>query len=134
MAEFLSSSGISINCYDKNEKHVEKLKNGENFLKFEKGIEAYRKNNNDLKYFLEIDEALINTNICFITVPTPSTKNGNFTNSYIIKTLENISEFLLKNNNKNPYVININSTVMPGSFQKELIAFHSKYGVDYKHY
>ena len=66
MAEFLSSSGIPINCYDKNEKHLLDLKNGKNFLEFEKGINNYRKNNNNLSYKININDALEKTNICFI--------------------------------------------------------------------
>ena len=68
MAEFLSSSGLSINCYDKNEKHLLNLKNGNQYIKFEKGLESYKKNNNDLNYSLNINDALKNTEICLITV------------------------------------------------------------------
>ena len=129
MAEFLSSSGLHINCYDKNEKHLLDLKNGNPYLKFEKDLERYRKNNNDLNYLININDALKNTEICFITVPTPSLIEGNFDNSYILKVLENISEYL-KNNSKNkPYIININSTVMPGSFKNELIPYMEKKGL-----
>ena len=124
MAEFLSSSGLSINCYDKNEKHLLDLKNGKQYLKFERGLERYRKNNNDLNYTLNINDALKDTEICFITTNT-QLKRGNFDNSYILKVLD-ISEYL-KNNSKNkPYIININSTVMPGSFKNELIPYMEK--------
>ena len=36
MAEFLSSSGIPINCYDKNEKHLLDLKMEKTFLNLRK--------------------------------------------------------------------------------------------------
>ena len=48
MAEFLSSSGYSINCYDKNEKHVLNLQNKKPFLEFERGLDVYKSNGNDL--------------------------------------------------------------------------------------
>ena len=35
-----------------------------------KGINNYRKNNNNLSYKININDALEKTNICFITVPT----------------------------------------------------------------
>ncbi len=131
MAEFLSSSGIPINCYDKNEKHLLDLKNGKNFLEFEKGINNYRKNNNNLSYKININDALEKTNICFITVPTPSNVKGDFSNSFIMQVLDDIAEFLEKRNTSEPYIININSTVMPGTFQNELIPYMEKKG--FKH-
>jgi len=129
MAEFLSSSGLSINCYDKNEKHLLDLKNGKQYLKFERGLEGYKKNNNDLNYTFNINDALKGTEICFITVPTPSLRKGNFDNSYIIEVLNNVSENLKNNSIDKPYVININSTVMPGSFKNELIPYMEKRGL-----
>ena len=44
MAEFLSSSGLSINCYDKNEKLLVDLKNKVNPLKFENELFNYINN------------------------------------------------------------------------------------------
>tara|TARA_A100000164_G_scaffold343132_1_gene341169 strand:+ start:74 stop:1369 length:1296 start_codon:yes stop_codon:yes gene_type:complete len=129
MAEFLSSSGLSINCYDKNEKHLLNLKNGNQYLKFEKSLESYRKNNNDLNYSLNINDALKDTEICFITVPTPSLKDGNFDNSYILEVLNHVSKYLKINSRDKPYIININSTVMPGSFKNELIPYMEKAGL-----
>tara|TARA_B100001123_G_C15301242_1_gene1021119 strand:+ start:304 stop:1611 length:1308 start_codon:yes stop_codon:yes gene_type:complete len=130
MAEFLSSSGLSINCYDHNEKLVLDLKKGINPLEFEKGLSSYRKNGNKLNYFLNIHDALEGSEICFITVTTPSNPNGSFSNANIISVLEKISSFL-KNRKKglDPFVININSTLSPGSISKELIPFLESAGL-----
>ena len=70
MAEFLSSSGLHINCYDKNEKHLLDLKNGNPYLKFEKDLERYRKNNNDLNYLININDALKNKNLFYYSANT----------------------------------------------------------------
>lgn len=130
MAEFLSSSGLSINCYDKNEKTVLKLIQGEHDLKFEKGLENLRSNGNKLVFKLNILDALKDTDICFITVPTPSNSNGSFTNKFILQVLNEISDNLkLRKDIKNPYIININSTIMPGSIDNELIPFLEKKGL-----
>ena len=135
MAEFLSSSGLSINCYDNDEKHVLKLKKkNHTFLEFEKGLEVFKSNGNDLNYFLDIQKALIDTDICFVTVPTPSNTDGSFSNNYILSVLDDISKFLKKRKiAQNPFVININSTVMPGSVDKEFIPFLEKKGFKNNH-
>ena len=113
MAEFLSSSGLSINCYDKNEKTVLKLIQGENDLKFEKGLENLRSNGNKLVFNLKILDALKDTDICFITVPTPSNSDGSFSNKFILEVLKEISDHLkLKKDIKSPYIININSKIV----------------------
>lgn len=130
MAEFLSSSGYSINCYDKNEKLLLELIQGETYLKFEIGLDKYKNNGNKLHFNLDIFDALKNTDICFITVPTPSKSDGSFTNEFIFKVLDEVAVFLnSKKDNKNPYVININSTIMPGSIVNELIPYLEKKGL-----
>ena len=130
MAEFLSSSGYSINCYDKNEKLLLELIQDETYLKFEIGLDKYKNNGNKLHFNLDIFDALKNTDICFITVPTPSKSDGSFTNEFIFKVLDELAVFLnSKKDNKNPYVININSTIMPGSIEDELIPYLEKKGL-----
>lgn len=132
MAEFLSSSGYSINCYDKDEKHVLNLQNKKPFLEFEHGLDAYKSNGNDLNYFLDIQDALNGTEMAFITVPTPSKSDGLFSNDFILSALEEISKFIkMKVDAKKPYAININSTVMPGSVRGDFIPFLEKKGLIY---
>ena len=84
MAEFLSSSGYSINCYDKNEKTISKLIKNKTYLKFENGLKNLISNGNKLVIHSNIQEALKESDICFITVPTPSKSDGSFNNNYII--------------------------------------------------
>ena len=43
-----------------------------------------------------------------------------------MQVLDDIAEFLEKRNTSEPYIININSTVMPGTFQNELIPYMEK--------
>ncbi len=129
MAEFLSSSGHSINCYDNNEKTVLKLMDGENYLQFEKGLENFRSNGNKLIFNLNVNDALKDSEICFITVPTPSNSSGSFSNKFIFEVLEDVAVHLkTRENSKEPYIININSTIMPGSTKDELIPYLEKKG------
>ncbi len=129
MAEFLSSSALSIDCYDKNEKLVLDLKNKKSYLEFETGLQNYINNGNKLNYHLKIQDCLKGSSIVFITVPTPSNSDGSFLNDYIIDVLKEISIYLTKNKQQNPYLININSTVSPGSINKDFIPYMEKQGL-----
>ena len=130
MAEFLSTSGESISCYDKNQELLVELSNGNNPLKFEKYISEFISNSNPLKYFFNVDEALKNSELCFVTVPTPSKDDGSFSNSFLIKVFDDLSNYLqsFKKYSKNPYIIVINSTISPGSIDKKLIPHLEKKG------
>ena len=124
MAQFLTSTGFEINVFDNNKEYVSLLKSNK-ITFYESGLSKYLKNKNNLNFCNSVAETLINSEICFITVPTPSKISGQFSNNYILDVLDKISEHL--NNNKktfaNPLSIVINSTVSPGSFENELIPF-----------
>ena len=129
MAEFLSSSGYSINCYDKNEKAILKSIQDKSYFKYENGLQKFASNGNKLVFHSNIQEALKESDICFITVPTPSKSDGSFNNDHICKVLDDLAVLLkLRKGSKNPYVININSTVSPRSFEDTLIPYLEKKG------
>lgn len=70
--------------------------------------------NNKKKFIFtnNFEQAINDTLATFILVPTPSKKNHEFDNSFIISSLKNIGKHL---KNKKNYLINITSTVNPGS-------------------
>ena len=128
MAIFLRSK-FEVKAYDSN-KSLRNLiiKKPSSHLPNETNIKKYLKKR--LKILETIEDSLKDTDICFVTVPTPSKSNGKFSNKYLIEVLKRISKFLLKTyNKKKPYIININSTVSPGSFDEELIPFMKKKGL-----
>lgn len=129
MAQFLSSSGYTIKCYDSDKNLIKKLQTGINPYKDEKGLENLKNNNNDIIVLDSIFDALKNTRICFITVPTPSLKNGSFSNKIIKIILSQIANFIKKGNKGKNYLININSTVSPDSFSKDFIPFMKNKGL-----
>ena len=133
MAEFLSSSNLSINCYDKDEKLLLKLKKGLFNSEFEYGLENLRNNGNHLNFFLDIETTIEGTDICFITVPTPSNEDGSFSNDYILDCLSEISKYLISRSKSKiksePFIININSTVSPNTFSEILIPFLERKGL-----
>ena len=127
MAQFLSSSGAKISCYDKDLKLVNKLKKDHGAHLHEIGLTRLVNNNNDLVYHDTISDCVADAEIIYITVPTPSKLDGSFSNEVIIKILSEIADVIHKT--KKSYIININSTVQPGSIEGEIIPFLENKGL-----
>ncbi len=121
MAQFLSSSGAKISCYDKDLNLVKELKKNHGVHLYETGLQNLVNNNNDLIFRNNISDCIIDAEIIYITVPTPSKLDGSFSNEVIVEILDEIANVILKN--KKSFIININSTVQPGSIDDEIIPF-----------
>jgi UDPglucose 6-dehydrogenase len=65
------------------------------------------------------EDAVLNSDLTFIIVPTPSQPNGTFSNDYVLKAVIGIAKALKKKDSY--HVINITSTVMPGSCEGEIL-------------
>jgi len=122
---FLASHGYEILGFDKNNiisKLIKKNKSPyiEPFL--QKRIKKYKKK---VKICESIDELMHKTNITFLILPTPSNKNGSFSNKHILSVL-NIIGRNLKNKKNSKHLINITSTVMPMSCEREFIPYLEK--------
>ncbi len=127
MAKFLKKFNFEVSAYDINQKLCEELKiNDKTYLSSEVGINKYKKK---IKIFNSIQECLLNTDITYVTVPTPSLRSGKFSNKLLLNVLDNICTFIKAKSKKQPHIININSTVSPGSFEEELIPFMEKKGL-----
>ncbi len=127
MAQFLSSSGAKISCYDKDEKLVNDLKKNHGEHLHEIGLNNLVNNNNELIYRNSIADCIIDAEIIYITVPTPSKLDGSFSNEIILEILDQVADVIIKNNKT--YIININSTVQPGSIESEIIPFLESKGL-----
>ncbi len=113
--------------YDINKKLIEAIK------KNEKSIEPnlnqlLKKNKKKFKIVDSIYEGIKNSSGSFLVLPTPSKKNKEFDNSYLENSLNQIGPHL---KNKKNYLINITSTVNPGSCEKFIKILEKKY--DIKH-
>ena len=71
-----------------------------------------KKNRKRFFFTNNVSNAVNLTNSCFVLVPTPSKKNHEFDNSCILQSLDKIAKYL---HNKKNYLINITSTVNPGT-------------------
>lgn len=81
-----------------------------------------KKNKKKFFFINDYKSAVDTTQSCFIILPTPSKKNNEFDNSYIFDCLNKMGKFL---KDKKKYLINITSTVNPGSC-KNFITFLEK--------
>jgi UDPglucose 6-dehydrogenase len=66
------------------------------------------------------EEAIGQTDVTFILVPTPSDSDGNFSNRYLELALKSLAASLGRSN-KEYHLFGIRSTVMPGSTEEKLI-------------
>ena len=85
MAQFLSSSGAKINCYDKDDTLIDELKKNNGDHLHEIGLHNLVNNKNDLIYHQNISDCINDSEIIFITVPTPSKLDGSYSNEFIIE-------------------------------------------------
>ena len=127
MAQFLSSSGAKINCYDNNKNLVDDLKKNHGEHLHETGLQNLVNNNNDLIFHNSIADCICDAEIIYITVPTPSKLDGSFSNEIIIQILAEVAELIKKQ--KKSKIININSTVQPGSIEGEIIPLLENQGL-----
>jgi len=108
---FLASKGYRVLAHDKNLSIKNKIKYQKNLEPgLNKYINKYKKN-----VFFEdkIDNLISNTNLTFIVLPTPSKNDGSFSNSFILKSLNEIAKCLKFKKKKNHTIV-ITSTVSPG--------------------
>jgi len=117
-AACFASIGKKVIGYDKNEKLLNKLGERECYIQ-EPGLEdAFHATtqNGNLIFCRNPYDAIMYTNRTYIIVPTPSNSSGRFINDYIFEVLEHMVKPLKEKNDF--HIVNIVSTVMPGSCEK----------------
>ena len=110
-ALFLASRKIKVLCYDNNRKIINNIKKNKSPY-----IEPYtqkylQKYKNNISITSDLSEIINKSDITHLVLPTPSLRNNSFSNKYIIDCLDKLAPFIKKRN----HIINITSTVMPGS-------------------
>ena len=121
---FLASKKYKVLGYDINKNIENEIKiNKKNVEpKLKNYIKKYKKN---FKFEKDITTLIQQTKITFLVLPTPSLKNGSFSNEYIIRFLKIIYPLLKKKLKKN-HIIVITSTISPGSCEEVFIPFLKK--------
>jgi UDPglucose 6-dehydrogenase len=113
LAVLLAKAGNKVFAYDLSDSLVNALQTN-SFKSSEPKLEDYLiHSRRNMIFTNDISEATKNTEAIFIIVPTPSLESGYFSNNEVIKVIESLPRKNFENNKK--IVINIVSTVMPGS-------------------
>jgi UDPglucose 6-dehydrogenase len=111
-----ASAGNSVVGVDVNEAHIAELKNGRVPIQ-ETGLEElYCKAKANFTPTMSVAEAIENSDLSLIIVPTPSLEHGGFTNEYVEKALESMAPHIKAKDSF--HIVDVVSTVMPGSCDK----------------
>ena len=112
---FLSNKKNEIFAYDVNHKILRGFEKNSPLF-YEKSAKHLIKNNK-INYCYNIVEAIKESNLTYLVLPTPSIpKNNNFDPSFIFKAIDKIFPIIKKKKNK--HTIIITSTVSPGTCEK----------------
>jgi UDPglucose 6-dehydrogenase len=116
IAATLASKGFKVIGVDTDSEKIEKIKQGISPIE-ETGLEKLiKKVKNNLKVTTEYEQAILDSDITFIVVATPSLADGSFSNEYLEKALHRTAEVLKKK--KSYHLVVVTSTVMPQTTEK----------------
>ena len=119
MVAGMASRGFNVICIDKNPDVVDLLNAGRAPV-FETGLEDMVSENADrISATLDFDEAISNSDVSFVIVPTPSEDSGAFSTAYAEEAFANIGSALKKKNGY--HVVVLTSTVLPGATRATLL-------------
>ncbi len=113
MAAAIASRGFEVVGVDNSQGIVEALSNGQIHIK-ERGLEKLVESAGErLAFTTDIERAVLDTNISFVIVPTPSLEGGSFSNEYVFEACTDIGKALAEKDDY--HIVVITSTVMPGT-------------------
>jgi UDPglucose 6-dehydrogenase len=119
LAACLIHKGFRVHGVDNNPRILDAIAKGEAPV-FEPGLEEMiGKNKARLSASTDIEEAVMNSQITFIVVATPSDETGGFSLKYVIPVCEKIGDALKKKKEK--HLVVLTSTVMPGSTDRQVV-------------
>jgi len=113
LAALFANEGHAVTAYDKNEDLMTALRIGTYKTAEPRLLESLKNAAKNLTLVNNIEEVVTTSDLIFIIVPTPSLISGEFSNEYLIEVLHEIGNSI--RNRTRPIVVDIVSTVMPGS-------------------
>ncbi len=120
----LASAGYSVVGVDNRADYIGQLAAG-HVPFIEKDLERYIQRHRHLLTFTSnLRDALSHSDVSFIIVPTPSDSDGAFSNRFVIDVLSEAAPILRTKASR--HVVNVVSTVMPGSCSGEIIPLIEK--------
>lgn len=118
LAAVMASKGHTVVGVDVNPDFVQSLSQGKAPVD-EPGLQRLiDQGRNRLSATADYERAVLESDISFVIVPTPSDSKGGFSNKYVLSAVTAIGEALRKK--RDYHVVNITSTVMPGSTGGEI--------------
>jgi UDPglucose 6-dehydrogenase len=118
LAACFAAKGFEVIGVDVDLKKVEAVKNAQSPV-FEPGLQdLLRSCQGRLTASGDFEMAIMNSEVTFIVVPTPSEDHGGFSLRYVIEAAEKVGEALWKK--PDYHLVVLTSTVMPGATEKEL--------------
>lgn len=119
-AACFASKGFEVIGVDINQNFVDAINNGKAPFYEPRLQESITEADGKLSATQDYKEAIANSEITFLVVPTPSRQDGNFSDKYVQDALKSLS-MALKETNKDYHLFVITSTVSPGTTEKNLI-------------
>jgi len=125
LTSFLGSKGHKIIAIDSDESKLKKISNGK-IPFYEQGLEKLLKKSlkHNISFSLDVNDAVNNCKIIFVTVGTPQKKNGEIDLTMIKSVFQQIGKNL--KNVRNDPVIVIKSTIIPETTQKMIRVLEQK--------
>ncbi len=118
MAAVFAAKGFEVIGVDLNAEAVEAINAGQAPVQEPRLQELITENRARLRATASFQDAILNSDVTFIIVPTPSGPDGAFTNRYVVQAIERIGEALSQK--AGYHVVVVSSTMMPGSTQDEI--------------
>ena len=118
LAAVFASKGHAVIGVDLNPDFVDKINAGIAPVPEPSLQELISTNRSRLRATLHYTEAVLESDVTFVIVPTPSGSDGLFSNKYLVKAVETIGLALAQKNSY--HLVVITSTVTPGSTDGEI--------------
>lgn len=120
MAAVFGAKGFEVIGVDLNEQFVAALNEGRAPVE-EPQLQTYiDRSQGRIRATLDYGDAIANSDVTFVIVPTPSCADRLFTNRFVIEAVEKIGQALRRKDDY--HVVVITSTVMPGSTESEILS------------
>ncbi|MDR1510877.1 MAG: nucleotide sugar dehydrogenase [Synergistaceae bacterium] len=118
-AACIASKGHCVAGVDKDESVIETLKDRRCLVRENALPELLNESFERISFSSSVEEAIFSTDVTLIIVPTPSDRDGVFSNEAVVSVLREAGSVLKRK--KDFHVVDVVSTVMPGSSEKEFI-------------
>ena len=122
-SQVLAEKNIGTLGYDINKNTVKDILKNKKFIEPNLNY-LLKKNRKNFSIVKSIEEGIKKSSSAFLILPTPSKKNHEFDNRYIENCLNEIGKYLKSKKN---YLINITSTVNPGSSENFIYNLEKKF-------